>query len=45
MSIYQFCRVPFRVTNSVAAFERTMEALILGESFEDTFLYLYDITI
>ena len=45
MSLYQFCRVPFGVTNGVAAFQRTMDAFISDESLEDTFAYLDDITI
>ena len=45
MSLYQFCRVLFGVTNGVAAFQRTMDAIISGVSLEDTFAYLDDITI
>ena len=43
--LYQFCRVPFGVTNGVAAFQRTITDFILEESLEDTFAYLDDITI
>ena len=45
MSLYQFCRVPFAVTNGVAAFQRTMDTFISNESLNDTFAYLDDITI
>ena len=45
MSLYQFCRVPFGVTNGVAAFQRTMEVSISEESLEDAFAYLDDISI
>ena len=44
-SLYQFCRVPFGVTNRVAAFQRTMDAFISNESLNATFAYLDDITI
>ena len=44
-SLYQFCRVPFGVTNGVAAFQRTMDTFISNESLNDTFAYLDDITI
>ena len=44
-SLYQFCRVPFGVTNGEAAFQRTMDAFISNESLNDTFAYLDDITI
>ena len=37
--LFQFCRVPFRVTNGVAAFQRTITNFILEESLEDTFAY------
>ena len=44
-SLYKFCRVPFGITNGVAAFQRTMDAFISNESLNDTFAYLDDITI
>lgn len=43
--LYQFRRVPFGVTNGVAAFQRAMDTFILEESLQDTFAYLDDITI
>jgi len=43
--LYQFCRIPFGVTNGVAVFQRQMDKLIAEEGLVDTFPYLDDITI
>ncbi|XP_068229452.1 uncharacterized protein [Palaemon carinicauda] len=43
--LYQFCRVPFGVTNGVAAFQRTMDKLVKEENLQGAFLYLDKITI
>ena len=43
--LYQFCRIPFGVTNGAAAFQRTMDNLISEEALKDTFAYLDNITI
>ena len=43
--LYQFTRVPFGVTNGVAAFQRTMDNFIAEESLKDTFAYLDNVTI
>ena len=43
--LYQFCRIPFRVTNGAAAFQRTMDNFISEEALKDTFAYLDNITI
>ena len=43
--LYQFRRVPFGVTNGAAVFQRSMDNFISGESLEDPFAYLDNITI
>ena len=43
--LYQFCRIPFGVTNGVAVFQRQMNKLITEEKLSDTFPYLDDITV
>jgi len=43
--LYQFCRIPFGVTNGVAAFQRIMNDFITEEGLQDTFAYLDDVTI
>lgn len=43
--LYQFCRIPFGVTNGVAAFQRAMEKLVLEENLQGAFPYLDNITI
>ncbi|XP_076033649.1 uncharacterized protein LOC143020786 [Oratosquilla oratoria] len=43
--LYQFCRVPFGVTNGVAVFQRTMDKLVKEENLQCTFPYLDNITI
>ncbi len=42
--LYQFCRVPFGVTNGVAVFQRAMDKLV-DEDLKDTFPYLDNITV
>ena len=44
-ALYQFTRIPFGVTNGVAAFQRTLQYLIQTENLEGTFAYLDDVTI
>ncbi|XP_077969923.1 uncharacterized protein LOC120331269 [Styela clava] len=44
-SLYQFCRVPFGVTNGVAVFQRYMDSFIERENLEGTFAYLDNVTI
>ena len=41
--LYQFCRMPFRLTNAPATFQRLMDKLFNGWSF--VFIYLSDILI
>ncbi|XP_072395075.1 uncharacterized protein [Diabrotica undecimpunctata] len=43
--LYQFCRIPFVVTNGVASFQRTIDWLIRTENLEGTYAYLDDITV
>ena len=43
--LYQFCRIPFGVTNGVAVFQRQMDKIIKEEKLMDTFSYLDDITV
>ena len=44
-NLYQFCRIPFGVTNGVAVFQRLMDKLVTDECLKDTFPYLDDITV
>ena len=43
--LYQFCRVPFGVTNGVACFQRQMDSFVEENSLNGTFPYLDNITI
>ncbi|XP_031333911.1 uncharacterized protein LOC116163922 [Photinus pyralis] len=43
--LYQFTRIPFGVTNGVAAFQRTLDFIITREKLEGTFVYLDDVTV
>ena len=43
--LYQFCRIPFGVTNGVVAFQRAMDNFVDEESLVDTFPYLDNITV
>ena len=43
--LYQFCRIPFGLTNAVACFQRKMNQLISDYSLKDTYAYLDNITI
>ena len=43
--LYQYCRVPFGVTNGVAIFQREMDKLVHQENLKDTFPYLDNITV
>ncbi|XP_064117671.1 uncharacterized protein LOC135223096 [Macrobrachium nipponense] len=44
--LFQFCRIPFGVTNGVvAAFQRAMDKLVEDENLKDTFPYLDNITV
>ena len=43
--LYQFCRIPFGVTNGVAVFQRLLDKIIKEEELKDTFPYLDDITV
>ena len=43
--LYQFTRIPFGVTNGVAAFQRVMDSVIDKEGASGTFAYLDNITV
>ena len=43
--LYQFCRIPFGVTNGVAVFQKQMARIIAEEQLRETFPYLDDITV
>ena len=43
--LYQFCRIPFGVTNGVAVFQRAMDRFVEEEGLKDTFPYLDNITV
>ena len=43
--LYQFCRVPFGVTNGVACFQREMDCFVENNSLKATYPYLDNITI
>ncbi|XP_031333869.1 uncharacterized protein LOC116163879 [Photinus pyralis] len=43
--LYQFTRIPFGVTNGVAAFQRTLDFIITREKLEGTVVYLDDVTV
>ena len=42
--LYQFCRVPFGLTNAVACFQRKMDGFVDNYKLKDMFVYV-DITI
>lgn len=43
--LYQFCRIPFGVTNGVACFQRTIDQIIQTAQLRDTFAYVDNVTI
>ena len=43
--LYQFCRIPFGVTNGVAVFHRAMDKVVDEEGLKDTFPYVDNIKI
>lgn len=44
-NLYQFTRIPFGVTNGVAAFQRTLQYIIDSENLKGTYAYLDDVTV
>ena len=44
-NLYQFTRIPFGVTNGVAAFQRSLDNIIRAENLSGTFAYVDNITI
>jgi transposase InsO family protein len=43
--LFQFCRIPFGVTNGVACFQRAIDEIIHLEKLEGTFAYVDNITV
>ena len=43
--LYQFTRIPFGLTNGVAAFQRVIECIASQKGLRDTFVYLDNITV
>lgn len=43
--LYQFCVLPFGLTNAVATFQRSMDQLVERENLKDTFVYVDNITV
>ena len=43
--LYQFCRVPFGVTNGVAVFQRAVDKMVYENGLKDTFPYMDNITV
>ena len=43
--LYQYCRLPFGVTNEVAAFRRIIDNLIERYKLQNTFAYLDNVTV
>ena len=43
--LYQFCRIPFGVTNGVACFQRIMNKFISDNGLQDTYAYLDNIVV
>ena len=43
--LYQFTRIPFGVTNGVAAFQRVMDQIIAKEDLKDMFVYVDNVTV
>ena len=43
--LYQFCRIPFGVTNGVACFQRTIDDIIRREKLSGTFAYVDNLTV
>ena len=44
-SLYQFCQIPFGVTNGVASFQRVMDDIIKREDLNGTYAYIDNVTI
>ena len=43
--LFQCCRLPFGVTNGVAAFKRTMDDFIKRHALKNVYAYLDDLTV
>ncbi|CAH8626418.1 unnamed protein product [Dicrocoelium dendriticum] len=43
--LYEFCRIPFGVTNGVACFQRAIDSFLKREGIADTFAYVDNVTV
>ena len=43
--LYQFCQIPFGVTNGIASFQRVMDDIIKREDLDGTYAYIDNVTI
>lgn len=43
--LYQFCRIPFGVTNGVSAFQRMIDKVVEEDNLQGTFPYLDNVTV
>ena len=43
--LYQFCRIPFGITNGVASFQRVIDDIIEKEKLQATYAYVDNITV
>ena len=43
--LYQFCRIPFGVTNGVACFQRVVDEIIHKENLQATYAYIDNLTV
>jgi len=43
--LYQYCRLPFVVSNGVSCFQRIIDSVIADNELKQTFAYLDNITI
>ncbi|GAA48338.1 retrovirus-related Pol polyprotein from transposon opus [Clonorchis sinensis] len=43
--LFEFCRIPFGVTNGVACFQRTIDNIITTEKLKSTYAYIDNVTI
>lgn len=45
LGLYQYCRMPFRLMNAPATFQRLMNELFSGKVWEPVFVYLDDVLV
>ena len=44
-SLYQFCQIPFEVTNGIKSFQQVMDDIIKGEDLKAIYAYIENVTI